>query len=264
MTRLDPANLMLCHDGTLEGFLSCVFDAYALHVYPLDICAAASAEPRLGQEVRDVETDPAHASRVRSGLVKVGGEHAYREVKIAFLSDAPGREMLLFSYIVLAFSEGRKALSNRAHPCVAQVSALATSVYNERENVFQFLRFEELEGGVYLARIEPSANVIPIMMGHFVERFNTQPFIIYDEHHRLAGVWDGHSTSLVLTDGLTVPDRTADELAYQRLWKTFYDSIANEQRYNPDLRASLMPKRFWKHMPEMRAAVESREGASAS
>lgn len=265
MSRLEPANLMLCHDGTLEGFLSCVFDAYALHSWPQDICEKRLAAPRLGQQVREVRTDPVHAGRVRDGLVRRAGTRSYRQVLTAFLSDREGREMVLFAYIVKIMEEGKGALSDLACPCVAGTRELVVSVMNEREKMFQFLRFEELQGGVYFAQVNPRANVVPIMLGHFVERFSTQPFVIYDETHHLAGVWDGRARSLVLTDGLDVPDRTDDELAYQRLWKTFYDSVSNEQRYDPDLRRSFMPKRFWKNMPEMRAAVEqrAREGAAS-
>lgn len=258
MSRLDPVNLMLCHDGTLEGFLSCVFDAYALHSWPRDICEARLAVPRLGQTVRDVRTDLVHAGRVRDGLARRAGMRAYRQVLTAFLSDREGREMTLFAYIAKAMEEGEDVLSDLACPCVAGTRALVASVMNEREKMFQFLRFEELRGGLYFAHVNPRANVVPIMLGHFVERFNTQPFVIYDETHRLAGVWNGRARSLVLTDGLEVPARTEDEREYQRLWKTFYDSVSNEQRYDPDLRRSFMPKRFWKNMPEMRAAVEER------
>lgn len=254
---------MLCHDGTLEGFLSCVFGAYALRSWPQDICESRLACARLGQEVRDVKTDLARAGRVRDGLIRRAGIRSYRQVMTAFLSDREGREMVLFAYIVKVMDEGRAALSDLASPCVARTRELVVSVMNEREKMFQFLRFEELEGGVYFARVNPRANVVPIMLGHFVERFNTQPFVIYDENHQLAGVWDGRRRSLVLTDGLAVPEKTEDEAAYQRLWKVFYDSVANEQRYDPDLRRSFMPKRFWKNMPEMRAAVEARARGGA-
>lgn len=255
MSRLEPRDLMLCHDGSLEGFFSCVFEAYVLHSYPQDICAERLAMPRLGQEVRTVQTDRCHAQRVRAGLVKRAGARVFRQVMTAFLSDEPGREMALFGYIVRAMERGSIVSSELSVPCVAETRRLVISVMNERERVFQFLRFEEVEGGVFLARIAPKANVIPISMGHFVERFNTQPFIIYDESHRLAGTWDGKRRSLVLAEGLSMPEKTQDEQRYQHLWKVFYDSISNEQRYNPELRVSLMPKRFWANMPEMRAAL---------
>ncbi len=37
-------------------------------------------------------------------------------------------------------------------------------------------------------------------MNHFAARFNIQPFIIYDENHHVAGVYDGEDWSLVADD----------------------------------------------------------------
>ena len=42
----------------------------------------------------------------------------------------------------------------------------------------------------------------------------------------------------------------AEELAYRKLWRTFYDTIAIEGRYNPKCRMTNMPKRYWAMMTE--------------
>ena len=58
----------------------------------------------------------------------------------------------------------------------------------------QFVRFQHLAGegaDVWFARVNPKASVVPLIMDHFVERLGVQPFIIYDEVHHLAGVYDG-------------------------------------------------------------------------
>lgn len=50
-------------------------------------------------------------------------------------------------------------------------------------------------------RVNPKASVVPLIMNHFVERLGVQPFIIYDEVHHLAGVYDGGDWQLVNTEG---------------------------------------------------------------
>jgi probable DNA metabolism protein len=40
------------------------------------------------------------------------------------------------------------------------------------------------------------------------------------------------------------------ELYYRTLWRKFYDPIAIEGRYNPRLRMTHMPKRYWGTMTE--------------
>jgi probable DNA metabolism protein len=44
-----------------------------------------------------------------------------------------------------------------------------------------------------------------------------------------------------------------DDKEYQRLWKSFYDAIAIPERANEKRRRGFMPKRLWKHLPEMQA-----------
>lgn len=255
MSKLAPSNATFCYDGSLEGFLSAVFDAYAYHCHPACICPGGAVQLGLSQALVDVATDLAHAERVRVGICSHAGVAAYRKVKTGFLSDEEGREDALFSYIVAAMEQGHRVHGNLVLPCVAAVERLAGAVLNERERMYQFLRFEELEGGVFFARINPNANVVPLMMGHFAERFSSRPFVIYDEVHGLAGVCCEGECTMVVTDQLTVPDRSADEAAFQALWKRFYDAVSNEQRYNPDLRRSLVPKRLWRNMTEFKLAV---------
>lgn len=144
--------------------------------------------------------------------------------------------------------------SDLSHPAVQPVFKLARTVFVEQEHLLQFTRFEHLEGGLWFARCNPKANALPLVMDHFAGRFNTQPFLIYDEAHHLAGVYEGRGWSLVRTEGLpepTLPDRAADEATMQHAWRRFYHAVSVESRYNPELRQRLMPKRFWRNLTEM-------------
>ena len=140
-------------------------------------------------------------------------------------------------------------------PIVAKVDRLALSVVNEAEDIRQFARFEELECGIYLAVINPKAMVLPLVMRYFCGRFNTQPFVLYDEVRHIAGVYDMRRQYMMRIDDLEIPSRADREPEYQLLWKIFYDCASNEQRFNPDLRRQHMPQRFWRNLTEMKLAV---------
>lgn len=238
-------------DGSLEGLLSVVFSAYAEHVMPRDISCRQSAQGDLLCETRDVEVDLAHARRVRSAIRSRFSDDTYEHIEIAFLSDEPSRHMIIYRYIRHLFDASSPGRGDLCDDDIAAFERLWKSVYNERHRILQFLRFSRMEGDVYFARVAPKANVVPLVMEHFSARFNTQPFLIYDERHHVAGVYDLSSWYLVSTDRITVPECVPDEPAYRRLWKTFYDHICNERRYNPRLRAQLVPKRLWGNMTEM-------------
>ena len=125
--------------------------------------------------------------------------------------------------------------------------------------MMQFLRFEHLEGGLWFARCNPQANVVPLLMDWFSGRFNTQPFVIHDEGHDLAGVYEGSDWYLVRTDRLDLPGPAADERAMKDAWKRFYRTIAVESRYNPELRRQFMPKRLWKNITELQEDLPGNE-----
>ena len=125
--------------------------------------------------------------------------------------------------------------------------------------MLQFLRFEHMEGDVWFARCNPAASVVPLIMDWFAGRFNTQAFMIYDENHRIAGVYEGKEWYLVKTDSLMLPEHSAEEEVMQAAWKRFYNTIAVESRYNPELRRQFMPKRFWKNITEMKETLPGRE-----
>ena len=95
---LEPlGNVAYVHDGTTEGLLSAIFQAYALHEQPEGFSSKARLQPRLGQSVRYIETDAALASRVKAGIVRKAGRDAWDAVLHASLSDDPLRLVLRYT-----------------------------------------------------------------------------------------------------------------------------------------------------------------------
>lgn len=71
------AHIAYVYDGTPEGLLTAVFQAYANHEDPEDIVQGAAFQPRLDQSVRTIETDAALAERVKRGLVRATGKAGF-------------------------------------------------------------------------------------------------------------------------------------------------------------------------------------------
>ena len=278
------ADVAYCFDGTLEGLLSAIFAAYERREDPADVACRANLQPRLGQRIVDIPTDPERALRVQRGICRTCGPASYDAVKCASLSDDPRAGTVAYRFVRHAMAAGkpracasckrrsacdgactrpgRSPLSDVAHPAVEPLVRLSRAVYNERHRMMQFLRFEHLEGGVWFARCSPKANVVPLLMDWFCGRFNTQPFLIHDEAHHLAGVYGGSDWYLVKTDRLNLPGPAADEAAMQRAWRRFYRAVAVESRYNPELRRQFMPKRLWKNITEMQEDLPGKELAA--
>ncbi len=251
------AHVAYLHDGTLEGLLCCVFEAYARHETPEDIVPEQAYQPRFEQSAFFVSTDFDRALRVRRGVEREAGARAFGAIMRAAANDDPRAGIIVYRFIryVMDAHSGRNkrrnVLNDLANPVVGDLVALQERVLNEEEKMRQFVRFSHLQNGLWFARCNPNANVIPLVMRHFVERFNTQPFIIYDETHRIAGVYDGHDWNLVAGEAANIPPRTAEDAYVEQLWQRFYDSLAIEARYNPELRRHFMPVRLWRNLPEL-------------
>lgn len=250
------------YDGSLEGLLSCIFAAYANHEQPSEVALQTAHQQRLSQRVHRVDTNLRHAMRVRRGIAKKGGYSAYNAIRKASCSsrtDAGTAAYAFARYVMDEHVGKRRPFSNIAHEKVAPLHAICRSVDQESEHMRQFIRFEHLRGGdadFWFAKYNPRDSVVPLVMPHFVERFNVQPFVIYDEAHGISGVYDGNGWRLVDLSGagfdaLRLPGKAAEEATMQDAWRRFYRSVAVDARYNPELRRNFMPKRLWRNLTEM-------------
>lgn len=250
-------NVAYLHDGTLEGLLSAVFLAYERHEMPEDLVAEDRYEPRLGQSSLVVETDFARANRVRKGVERAAGRNAFTAILRASTCDDYDTGAIIYRFVRYVMSRPQSlksfpVLDELANPVVADLMRLVKHVGNESERMRQFVRFSHLENGVWYSRVNPNASVVPLVMGYFAARLNDQPFIIYDEAHHLAGIYNGRSWELARGDAVNVPDSTDHDRLMQQAWQRFYDALAIDARYNPELRRHFMPVRLWTNLVEMK------------
>lgn len=254
--RPTPAGAYL-YDGTLEGLLSAVFAAYERRELPDEVVAEQVYAPRLGQDSLVVATDYEHAERVRRGVERAAGRATFTAIVRASASDAYDAGTVVYRFVRYVMARppamrGSPVLDDLANPVVADLVRLSQRTVNECEKMRQFVRFSHLENGVWFARCNPNASVVPLVMGYFAARLNDQPFIIYDENHRIAGVYDGTRWELVRGDVVDLPAATAHDAQMQEAWKRFYDTLSVDARYNPELRRHFMPVRLWKNLTEMK------------
>ncbi|MCH4185055.1 MAG: TIGR03915 family putative DNA repair protein [Eggerthellaceae bacterium] len=262
-----------CADS-VEGILSAIFSAYAFHEQPTAFHMGAIAQLSLTQQTRSITTDLNHAQRVAQGIERKAGREFLNVIMRAATSDNNQRGTIIYQCVRRAMNTSKhnpcatcrssdtchRACSRarsqgllccRADPTIAPLLALDKNVSNEIEHMKQFIRFEQCDGSVWYARCNPNASVMPYIMPWFIARFNTQHFLIYDENHHLAGLWDGKAAHIVVTDTITPPPRTQREHDIQRAWKTFYQSVSITERYHPELRRHFMPKRLWRNITEV-------------
>ena len=249
----DRGILIFSYDGTFEGFLSAVFDSFAMKVIPSDIVINDNLEPSL-LKIHYVETDSEHAKRVETGIREKLGETVLNMVKRAYLFDGEGKEISILLFIKKAFAEGRAIGSRIGEETVNKVYKMCVAVNNEAERFRQFTRFSDSNGAL-VAVIHPKHFVLPLIKSFFCARINNEHFMIYDAEHGAALIHTPERTAIIPVENLELPE--TEDSFYKNLWKSYYRHIAIASRYNPTCRRAHMPKRFWQYLPEVSDELES-------
>ena len=249
-------------DGTMDGLLSAVFDAYALHEQPEQLLKSGDALPLFCEHLYHVTTDEEKARRVWTGLEKHLPREALKLISVSWLSELPELPTPLFLYIYKVFRQGDIS-HNFADDDVLSVTDIAHSVLHEQLRMKQFIRFQKAKDGTYLAVVSPDHNVLPLITDHFSDRFNDQPWLIYDAKRHYGFYYDGSAAPIRVTfeDEAAVPFNlnngklnaevlSHDDQLFQDLWRTYFKAICIKERMNPRKQLKDMPRRYWKYMTE--------------
>ena len=172
--------LVYTFDRTMDGVLSAVFDAYSLRQRPEALIGEGEPLPLFCDESHRVTTTEEKAQRVWKGLEKHLSHEAMRMLAVSYLSEDRELDTPLFHYIYKVFEAKRSIERNFADPDVLFVTNTARRVMHERLRMMQFIRFQKAADGTYLGVVHPDHNVLPLIIDHFRDRFQDQPWLIYD------------------------------------------------------------------------------------
>ena len=242
-------DLNYLYDGSMEGMLCCIFEAFAHKERPRTICPEDRFEPNLF-ESRSIETTAQHAARVAAGLEKKVSPRAAWIVQSLYLTAHPEKELLALDFTQQAFRFGRGVTDLMGDPIVSQAWKAVRQAYSEAHQYKGLTRFSDFDG-VLVAEIEPKNQVLPLIAAHFCARLRNEAFLIYDRVHHQALLWQEGEAKLTVVDALTPPPLTAQEARTRQLWRRFYHTIAIGPRENPRCRQTNMPKRYWNLLTEM-------------
>jgi uracil-DNA glycosylase family protein len=100
----------------------------------------------------------------------------------------------------------------------------------------------------FIAWYQPDHRILPLAAPFFAERFAIMRWTILTPDASVS--WDPATKQLTFAPGLPRESAPAeDEL--EDLWRSYYASIYNPARLNPQMMRSEMPVRYWKNLPEI-------------
>lgn len=250
--------VVLSYDGSLEGFLSCVFATYEEKLKVAEILPPGKNMQELFSEAREIITDPEKAKRVWSSLKKKTSAAGLRDVKYAFLSEIDGIEKQLLAMIRYIIAEDAPVDRDFSHPSVLKVAQAAKKVGREKHRMEAFVRFRLTRDAIYFAAIEPDFNVLPLIKNHFKSRYADQKWIIYDLKRNFGLAYDLQNVNFITMDldpaiGISgAPEAYfhTSEISFQKLWNQYFSSTNIKSRANEKLHVQHLPKRYWKYLTE--------------
>ena len=244
------------YDGTLDGFLCCVYESYANKELPAAILGPGDEQLSL-LTTRDVETDAFRAARVLKSIPGRISEDALYLVERAMLTCMPEREKHLLEFLHLGYRKGPMVMDMLHDDAVAPILAAVTHLGREAHLYLGFVRFTQNEG-VLASVIEPKNRVLPLIAQHFVDRYPNEAFIIFDRTHREALVAQCGRARIAPLEALELPDPDDLERAVRALWRRFHTTVSIDQRKNDTCQRSHMPLRYRRVMTEFEFEPASR------
>lgn len=251
-------------EHNLDSVLSAVFDAFSLHLQPQALLGADDQLPLFTDQIHKVTTTPEKAQRVWTGLEKKLSPLGLRMITLSYQSEIHELDYHLFCFICKVFNyKGKLSLDhNFSDTDLLYIRNCCHKVTHEALRMKQFIRFQKAQDGTYLAVVFPDHNVIPLVIDHFQDRFNDQPWLIFDSKRRYGYYYNGSESQVVtfpddqelpfsLSDGKMREDiMDENEKIFQNLWKTYFKAICIKERMNPRKQLNDMPRRYWKYMTE--------------
>ncbi len=195
--------------------------------------------------------------------------------ELAATHRSPDRWNLLYR-ILYRLQQQPDLLKIEVDSDVSQLRSLVQQVRRDLHKLHAFVRFRKVEpdpmdesnpfaprpSGTtspahlpehFVAWYQPDHRILRLAAPFFAERFPAMQWTILTPEDSVA--WDPATKHLSFGPG--VPREHApqhDEL--ETLWRSYYSSIFNPARLNPEVMRSEMPVRYWKNLPEIAVLPE--------
>jgi probable DNA metabolism protein len=243
-------------DGTFEGLLTAIFEAYARKSPPDTIEMAGENQLRLFERRVRIATDFGKSDRVWKGLKKHLGSKRRQMLFEAYLSGCSGVETMILKCVWDTIPQFNKHMTQTNLTSFIQVENLSHKVRREAHRMKGFIRFQQIGNDQFFALIAPQYDVLSLIQRHFESRFADQRWIIYDRLRNYGLCYDRQQVRELRLDPTELiafgDDDRPNEQFCQTLWKRYYDAVNIRHRNNPKLHVRQLPRRFWQYLPEKR------------
>jgi probable DNA metabolism protein len=250
---------LFIYDQSFEGLLTAIHDAIEMDIKPDKIISTKSFQDDLFATKYDISTDPDKFDNIWNQIKAKSNEQNCQRIFKTYLSELPDIELIIYDYIKLIIETPYNIEVNFSEDCVIKLNNIQKKVGREVQRVMMFVRFQKTVDDIYYASFDPKYNVIPLSVSHFRNRFADQKWVIFDTKRKYGYYYDLESVREITIGKQKVSFESGkvdsdilhmSEKLFQKLWKSYYDTINIKERKNFKVHMQFLPKRFWKYLPE--------------
>jgi probable DNA metabolism protein len=240
--------MIIVYDGTFESFLTLIYEVYYKKLQITQI-KKELPETLFLDDIYKIIPDETKSLKVLQALQNRFEKKHLQTILNIFMCDGAAFEMDLLHFIILGFKD-QKELFNINNSCVFHIENIQKELFRLNHIMSGFVRFEELEDQTLYAKIETKFNIVYFLGKHFLKRLNNQNFIIHDIERKLAFIKNNSFQGIQNIASFDIPKHSKDEQKFQKLWKTFFQSVSIESRKNTKLQQQWIPLIYRVYMTE--------------
>ncbi len=179
--------------------------------------------------------------------------------KVAAVHRDPQRWNLLYR-LLYRLQGNRDLLKVEVDDDVAELKRMEMQIGRDLHKMHAFVRFRKVsaaagaqpDGGAepehFIAWYRPDHRILHLAAPFFAERFAPMRWTILTPDESVS--WEPATQQLRFSEG-TGKEAAPQEDELETLWRSYYGSIFNPARLNPEAMRSEMPVRYWQHLPEV-------------
>ncbi len=242
--------LTYIYDGSFEGILTAVFEAFSRKQVPDAILSEHGLQQDITSTYVFIDTNSMKSDRVYNSIRSNISEDALKNCYHAFLTEDLQAGTLIYRYLKLGWKMGGKVDLHLSDDTVYRIMDINRRLEFEVHRLMGFVRFRQVEGGIFYSSISPDNNVIELLAPHFAERLSDQPWIIHDVKREIAVLYNTETWIVSEFSADDIPDNTQEEKRFSCLWREFFKALEIQSRSNPKLQRQFMPRRYWDNLTE--------------
>lgn len=189
----------LIYDGSFNGFLTAVFDAFEQRLNVVDIQKNNQCQNQLFSGSQIVYTQVDKAKRVWNGI-RDKNHNAIANVYFAFLGEAQGVEHMLYTYIQKLMCAQKGEAPEHSGGGAMFIDQLARKVGREKHRMEALTHFQSSKDSISFALIDPDFDVLPLISKYFRDHYRNQAWLIYDTKRGYGIFYDMEQVRMVSLD----------------------------------------------------------------